>query len=463
MKRFRDHLRAQIGGRGGIGEMFAIAFPMIVSQGSDTVMMFVDRLFLSRLGREHLAASMSGGLTAFMMMTFFIGIVGYVNALVAQHLGAGQRHRCSQVAVQGVWLSVLCYPLVLLSIFLAPLFFRTFGHGELQLKLETTYFNILIFGAILSLVRTVLTGFFSGIGRTRIVMVASLVAMVVNVPCNYVLIFGRLGFPALGMAGAAYGTLIGGFCGLLVLLWAYWWPSIRQEFETHLNWRLQWNVLRLLLRYGTPAGTEFLLNMLAFNLVVQTFHSYGRNVAAAVTIAFNWDMVAFFPMIGVNIATMSLVGRNMGAGDIDGAERSAWSGVKLAYAYAGIMMLLFIFMPKLLVSVFASADSAASYAEVVPLAVTFLRLAALYTLADATCLVFGGALRGAGDTFWTMRVSVLIHWLMAVAVILMVRQFHCRPLTAWIVFVATAVLMGIVFFTRFWRGQWKKIRVVGDV
>ena len=91
----------------------------------------------------------------------------------------------------------------------------------------------------------------------------------------------------------------------------------RTEFNILSGLRFDWPVMKRLLRFGLPPGFEFLMNMIAFNLLVMSFHSYGVEVAAAVTIAFNWDLVGFVPMVGINIGITSLVGRFMGAGSPD--------------------------------------------------------------------------------------------------------------------------------------------------
>jgi len=337
--------------------LLGIAFPVIVSQAADTVMMLTDRVFLSRLGREHLAAAMGGGLTAFMFMTFWFGLTSYANALVAQHLGAGQRRRCGTAAAQALVISVCAYPLVLCCIPLGRLLFRAVGHAPLQQQLETQYFTIITFGAILGLVRSSVASFFSGVGRTRSVMVAAIAGMIANIAANYVLIFGKLGFPALGMAGAAYGTIIGGCLATGTLVCAYFTQHNRTEYGTLSGLRFDWPMMKTLLRFGSPSGFEFFANVAAFNLFVQMFHSYGRDVAAAITITFNWDMVAFIPMIGMNIATMSLVGRYMGANDPDTAEHATYSALTCAYAHAGTLTVLFLACPATLASLFAGGPS----------------------------------------------------------------------------------------------------------
>ena len=449
-----------ISGPGGVRVLLGIAFPMVVSQACDTMMMFVDRLFLARLGRAHLAAAMSGGITAFMFMTFLLGLTGYANALVAQYFGSGQRRKCPVAVAQALVVAVGGYPLILATIPLGNLAFRLCGHDPLQLQLESRYFTIVICGAIFSLVRNSISAFFSGIGRTAVVMVASAVAMLVNIVANYALIFGNFGFPRLEIAGAAYGTLAGSAAGAAVLLGAYFQRGIRREFGTAAGLRFDGRVLRTLLRFGYPSGAEFFLNLVAFNVFVQFFHSYGRDVAAAVTIAFNWDMVSFVPMLGVHVATMSLVGRHMGAREPATAERAAYSGLKVAYVYVGTLTAMFLLIPHRLVAVFAHHAGGAEFADALPLAAVMLRIAGAYTLADATSLVFGGALRGAGDTKWAMRVSVVLHWIMALTAVFLIRVVRAPPLAVWGAFVGLVVLLGLAFFLRFRAGKWRDIRMV---
>ena len=176
-----------------------------------------------------------------------------------------------------------------------------------QLVQQKLYFDILLYGAILVLLRNCLSSFFSGIGQTRVVMFSALTAMLVNVAANYVLIFGHLGFPALGIRGAAYGTpLRQPVRGLLVLLAAYLAPTNRREFGVALP-RYDGEVMRKLLRFGYPAGVELFLNLLAFTSMILLFHSHGLATATAVTIVFNWDMVSFVPLLGIQIGVVSTV------------------------------------------------------------------------------------------------------------------------------------------------------------
>ena len=441
--------------------LLAIAFPMVLSQTSDTVMLFVDRFFLSRLGEAELAASMSGGLTQFMVGSFFIGTIGYVTAVVAQYYGAGRYDKCAEATFQAVVLSFLAYPLLLAISPLMRFFFASLGQAPLQVELAYTYFQTLMFGIIFLVLRHALAGFFIGIGRTTVVMTANAVGMLVNIPLNYILIYGKLGFPALGLRGAAIGTILGNMAIFIILAAFYLRGKNRADFSTHTALNFRPKILKTLLKYGVPAGLAMFLNIAAFNLFVQSMHSYGTRVAAAVTIAFNWDVVAFLPMLGMGHAVTALVGQNVGARDYREARRSAFIGLKTAWVYSFSIMVVFIIAARPLVAMFIPGLGAGS-TEVSSLAVIMLRLASFYVMADSAQLVFTGALRGAGDTRWVMLVSVAVHWLFAVLAVVLIRVLRVDPVVSWIAFIGFIIVMGISMFLRFRGGKWESIRMIDE-
>ena len=445
---------------GGVAELLTIALPMVVSHACDTVMTFTDRLFLARLGPQPMNAAMAGGLTCFMMMTFFMGLTGYTTALVAQYLGAGRKDRCATATTQAVLVCLAAYPVILLA---RPLVFAAFDASGIkagQLAMQKTYFGIVVYATVAGLLRTTLSSFFSGIGRTRIVMVAAIAAMIVNIAMNYVLIFGKLGLPAMGIRGAAYGTIIGGVFGLAVLAGAYFSGPNRRRYGIAGSLRFDRQAMGKLLRYGYPGGIEMFLNVLAFSAMVVAFHAHGPVTATAVTILFNWDMVSFVPLIGIQIGVMSLVGRYMGAGDPETAHRATISGLKCGWVYSAFILVLFAVFPGQLVAMFQPGQAEGVYDQAVPMAVYMIRLASVYVMVEAVVVVFSGALRGAGDTLWAMCISLGIHWLILPIPILMMHVLGTSPQSAWTALVFAFLLFSSLFYLRYRTGRWREIRVV---
>jgi len=201
------------------------------------------------------------------------------------------------------------------------------------------------------------------------------------------------------------------------------------------------------------------LNWFAFNVFVQLMHSYGPNTAAAATIAFNWDTVVFLPMLGLGITARTIVGQNIGAKNLDGAQHSTYLIMRMSIIYAIVMMLLFIGLTNPLTSVFVSGLQDTG-GEVQDMANIMLRLLALYTLANSCKLVLGGALRAAGDTTWTMWVSITIHWAMAISVVILVHFLEVNQYIAW----STLIIMNNIDFIsliyRFRTNKWREIKLI---
>ncbi|MBN2218014.1 MAG: MATE family efflux transporter [Pirellulales bacterium] len=445
---------------GGMRELTAIALPMVVSQACDTVMIFTDRLFLSRLGPEQMNAALAGGLSCFMLTTFLLGLVGYTTALVAQYLGAGRKDRCAVATTQAAIICLAAYPLVVAARPAVMHLFNLLDLSAEQLIPQKIYFGILVYAVIVSLLRTCLAGFFSGIGKTRMVMIASVAAMVVNVGLNYVLIFGHLGVRPLGIRGAAFGTICGGLFGFMVLAAAYLWPSNRREYAIARSLRFDREAMGRLVRFGYPAGIEFFLNVLAFTGVIMVFHARGDVTATAATVMFNWDLVSFVPLIGVQIGVTSLVGRYMGAGSPDTAHRATMSGLKLGVVYSSLIFVLFLAFPGTLVAMFEPSEPDAVFTEAIPTAVFMIRFASLYVLIDAAVVVFSGALRGAGDTFWAMCISVGLHWLLLPILAFLLHVAHVSAEMGWVALVLTYLVFSGLFYLRYRSGRWRTIRVV---
>ena len=448
---------------GGIREMLSIAFPMVMSHACYTIMTFTDRLFLSKLGSAEMNASMGGGVMAFMMMTFFFGIITYSTALTAQYFGAGKKNRCPVVITQAIIIAIISYPTIILARPLGILLFEFMEISPEQMAHQKVYFSILMYGVIFGILRPCFTGFFSGIGKTKIVMISSAVAMGINVAVNYVLIFGKLGFPALGIRGAAYGTIIGSAGGLAVMLWKYLSKENRQEYSVMESFHFDKKAMIELLRFGYPAGVELLLNLLAFNVLIMLFHSHSPSTATAVTIVFNWDMVSFIPLLGIGISVTSLVGRYMGMKKPDIAHRCVMSGLKIGMFYSCFTIILFVGFTEILVNVFKPAQFSDIFTQAFPTAIFMLRMAAVYVMADATIVIFTGALRGAGDSFWAMALSVSMHWTLVPVLYFMLKLNNFSPEQAWVSVVIIFLVFSSLIYLRYYGGKWRQIKVVHPV
>lgn len=449
-------------GPGGLAELMPIAIPMFFSSMFDMLMMFIDRLFLSRVGVVHQAAAMSGGTASWMVTSFFVGIVGYSSALIAQYHGAGQKHNCVRMVNQALLLSAVFYPLILLTdyiVMLTPVFS---GHSPEESVLEIRYFWYMAGGSILALLRFTFGSFFSGIGKTKAIMLGNFAALFVNIFANWVLIFGHLGFPALGLDGAAIGTILSALSATLILAITYFRTKRKAAWHDNNPHGFDREKMLKLLRYGLPQGGENVLGMIGFVFLVSAFHSYGNDVAAATTVCFNWDSCSFHPVLGIQVGVTTLVGRYMGQENPKLALRAAHSGFFAAIFYTGCMLLLFLAFTHQLVNVFTPDTAGLDYTGVRQYAIPMLRLCGLYLMTDAIMIISGGVLRGAGDTFWSMIIHLTNSLIMSGIVVFCVRKLEMPPLQVWLYFVIMGMLSSSTLFTRYLMGRWQKLRIIAD-
>ena len=447
---------------GDVKDVLVVALPMLLSMSFDTIMTFIDRLFLSKLGPAEMNAALGAGAVQLALTMFFTGAISYTTAMVAQRLGAKKKADCARVFMQSVYLSLISVPLLYLTI---PLGHIAFGMEHLpadQLEYQKTYFNILMFGGIINLVRNAAPCFFSGIGETKIVMKAAFVGMIVNVACNFVLIYGLGPIPALGVAGAAYGTLIGNLVSTVILFAKFFAKSCNSRFNTRSSFAFSWPLTRELLQKGVPSGVEMFLNMSAFQLMILMFHALGPDAATASSVMFNWDMVAYVPLMGLEVASTSLVGRYVGARDAAAATRSTYSGLKLGWGYSLLMGVFFIFLPGVLTDIFrpdmaeASAGAIAIFDAARPMSIFMLRIATFYIFVEVLLVVYAGALRGAGDTVWVMFTCAIMNWCVSGALYVAAYIFHLPAHYAWIAVVAVYSTAPVIFWWRWKSGKWRR-------
>ncbi len=442
-------------------ELLRLALPMVVSQGTFAVMIFTDRYFMSQIDPAHMAAALGGGVASFFSFCFFIGLFAYANALAAQYLGAGEPEKCPKVVTQGMIMTVMSAPFLTLITFLVAGIFEGMGHEPAQVELERTYYLILMSGVLVTLAKVCISSYFAGIGRTHVVMICDVFGLVINVPLCYVMVFGKLGFPALGIVGAGISTVVATVLAFLLFVAFYFRKEHRDTFGVQRSFSLDLKILRRFWRLGFPSGLELFLNVAAFNLFLLMFQSYGVAEGAAAAIVFNWDILSFVPMIGLNVGVISLIGRFVGARDMTRVNEVMTAAFAVAFAYSAVLAVVYITHRYPLVEVFAPTSG--DFSAIRELSAFMMIGLSSYVMADAVILVSGGILRGAGDTRWLMVASVSLHWAMLVAQFFIIRVFELSPKVSWMAFVALVLAIALVYALRLRSGRWRDPEVLETV
>lgn len=434
-------------------QLLRLSIPMVISQGSFGLLIFTDRYFLGQIGPAHMAAAMGGGVACYFSYCLFNGIISYANALVAQYLGAGETEKCSKVVTQGVVLAVCCIPLLALIWFGMRQIFAGMGHSPEQAALELVYYDIMMLCTFPHLVKICLASFFSGIGNTRTVMICDVLQVLVNIPLAYGLIFGAFGLPEMGMAGAGWATVLASLVGVGLFALAYFAPGIRRRYKVAESFRIDSGILRRYLRLGFPSGVELFLNIAAFNMFLLMFHSYGLAEAAAATIVFNWDILSFVPMLGLNIGVMTLVGHAVGSQDLSRVNAVTTAGYLLGIGYSVCLAISYLLFRGPLVEIFIVPGPEGP--AIRELALFMMVGLSCYVLCEGVLQVIAGALRGAGDTRWIMVASVTLHWAMLATQFVMIKMLGYGPRASWIGFVVMILMITVVFGYRLLGNKWR--------
>jgi MATE family multidrug resistance protein len=373
--------------------------------------------------------------------------------LAAQYLGAGEPAKCPKVVTQGMIMTVMSAPFLTLITFLVAGIFSGMGHEPEMVALERTYYLILMSGVLVTLAKVCISSYFAGIGRTHVVMICDVFGLLINIPLCYVMVFGKLGFPALGIVGAGVSTVVATLLAFTLFVGFYFRKEHCETFKVRHSFSLDVKILRRFWRLGFPSGLELFLNVAAFNLFLLMFQSYGVAEGAAAAIVFNWDILSFVPMIGLSVGIISLIGRFVGARDMARVNEVMTAAFAVALAYALLLAVLYSSLRFPLVEVFAPPSG--DFSAIRELSAFMMIGLSVYVFADALILVSGGILRGAGDTRWLMVASVSLHWAMLVAQFFIIRVFALSPKVSWLVFAAMILAIALVYVLRLKGGRWR--------
>ena len=447
--------------KSGYREVLVMSIPLILSTGAWSILLFFDRMFLAWYAPEAIAAAMPAGMTSFAMMCFFIGTAAYVNTFVAQYFGAEEEHKIGAIVWQGIYFSALSLFIIIPAYFLADNVFSFVGHApDVQVQ-ETLYFKILMYSAMFMVLNNALASFFSGLGKTLVVMWVSLLVTVINIALDYVFIFGNYGFPEMGIRGAATASNIAVISGTLVYVLLIFRKKYRKRFCLISSRKFDRPLFNRLIYFGSPNGLRLFIDMSAFTAFLMFVGTLGTYEGVTTNIAFNIEALAFLPMVGMMIGVAILVGQRLGENKPQLAEKAVWSAIHLALAFFGLLAVLYLIIPEIFIYPFTLHGGLSELDNGIETIVVLLRFVAFFCLFDAVFLVFLGALEGAGDTRFIMKMSIVISiFLLIVPCYLYIRFFEATLLGLWWIITINVVIYCTVFFWRFMKGPWKNMRVI---
>jgi len=436
--------------------MLKLAAPVIVTTISFTIMQFVDRFMVSRLGTDALAAILPAQFVSFVPVSFAMGAITILNTFVSQSLGRNAKTDCSNYFWQVIYISLAYFVIVLAIMWpAAPCIFRVMGQPAAVAKLEVVYFRIMLYAHLLVMISHAGSGFFMGIHRPIVTMYASLCGQLVNVTANYVLIFGKLGFPEMGIAGAGWGTVIGLSVTTVIGLVAFLGNNINATFKSRHTLNIDFDKMYDLLKIGLPAGFGLMVNVAIWGVILAGLVGKvdGKEALAASSVALSYASFSTMPIVGISTALTAAVGKTIGQGKKNLVAKQTSICMRVALIYMGLVGLCFFLFRDALMT-FWSSD-----AKVKEIGVNILICAAIYQVFHAARIIYGGSLQGAGDTIWLAIISAAASMVvLGLGGLLIVIFFpSLESLGPWIAATLSVIVAGIANRWRFKSNKWMEI------
>jgi multidrug resistance protein, MATE family len=413
--------------------VLALAWPVLISMFSMTLMNLADTLFAGWLGTAELAAVGLASTVSFFALTPARGLLRGVKILTSHAAGAQEPDRVRALLAQAGWMAVgLGLPLAALSL-LGPSMFALMGASARVGELASIYLGIFVAAAPVLCGVWALEGWFQGRGDTRTPMVATVIGNALNLALDPLLIFGWGDVPALGVAGAALATVIAAAAQLCVL-------AVRaRSWLPDTGLAPKWREIAEACRFGAPLAAQWTLDFAGFLVLLALLARAGDDELAAHVLVFRIVMVSILPGFAVGDAAGVLVGQAIGARRPPAARQAWWVATWVAAALMGTFGIAFFAVPEVLLAPFGAAPAVAR------IAVSLLALAAIWQVANALLLVNFSTLAAGGDVRFTMIVFVGGSWLVQVPLsTLLVAGAGWGAAGAWTALSAEILLVALI-------------------
>ncbi|KAB1160050.1 MATE family efflux transporter [Tenacibaculum aiptasiae] len=379
-----------------------------------TFVSFVDNIMVGQLGTAELAAVSLGNSFMFIAMSLGIGFSTAITPLIAEADSSNNFTQAKSTFKHGLFLCTTIGILMFLMVFFSkPLMYLMKQPVEV-VKLAIPYLDLVAFSLIPMIAFQAFKQFSDGMSMTRYPMYATIVANVLNVIFNYLLIFGKFGFPELGIIGAAYGTLLSRF----VMVFYLWWLLTKKERSKRLVTNIKLFVLdklmiKKIINLGAPSAMQMFFEVAIFTAAIWLSGLLGKNPQAANQIALNLSSMTFMVAMGLSVASMIRVGNQKGLQDYKALRRIAFSifllGIILAIGFATIFFVFHKSLPNLYVDL-NDATNYADNMEVMKIAANLLIAAAIFQISDSIQVMVLGALRGLQDVKIPTVITFISYW-----------------------------------------------------
>ncbi len=436
-------------------QILSLAWPAILEMVLHTAVWIFDTAMVGRLNAEALSAVGFASQLA-STLTFVFSAIGIgTSAVVARNIGEENQKKAEHVVAQAFLVSLIIgISIALINFIYGGAIFLMFMDDPVVIALGTDYIKIVSIGIIFTVPTLVMNSALRGAGNTKLPMFSAFIANTINIVGDYVLIFGKLGFPSLGVNGAAIATTVSQIFGAIITIGYMVGSSSEVRLKLKGLLDIDITIIKQIVNISIPACLEELSHSGSKLLTSMWLVRLGTVPFAAHQVAVSAESMSFMPGYGFSVAASSLVGRNLGAGKERLAEISGWKSTKYSAILMSLVGVFFFMFPNWIISFFTNIT------DVQELAVKCIIISAFEQPAIAVLTTLAGALRGAGDTKGPFYIRAAVIWLIRMPLIFTVVFILKKNVTSvWLVIVIQFYIEAILMTIRYKKGQWKEIEL----
>jgi multidrug resistance protein, MATE family len=436
-------------------QIMVLAGPAIMEMLMHTLVWTADTAMVGRLTAADIAGVNLGAHMMFSLAAIFGALGTGATAMVARAVGAGDHQKARDTASQAMGLSIImCLIVAGSGMYFARSIFEWLVSDPNVIELGSDYTRFVFIGAFFLIPQMVGNAIIRGTGNTFIPFLSAAVANIFNIAADYVLIFGKLGFPAMGSRGAGIATGTAQILGAAITFYYLFRSNSAIRISIRRIFRFNAKQVKALVQLSIPAGLEVMMN--EGSRLVSSFWiaQLGTVAYAAHSLAVAGESLSFMPGYGFAVAAATLVGQRLGAGKPDEADRSAKRAVMLAVILMGSVGIVFFTYPVQIMRLFSTNQDAVYWAS------RSIRIGAFEQIPIAIAMVFSGALKGAGDTRGPFKISLITNLGIRLPLIFIaVFVFHLPVTFVWMISVLQYVVEATLMSIRYRRGKWKTLKV----
>ncbi len=431
-------------------DVLKIALPAAFKHLLDILQLLIDMIMV---GMINVAALAAVGMSMQFMMAINVIMTLYIvggNAIISRLIGEGRKHRASSLLYTlTLFAVVLSIPVTIFGYLNAENFYVWMGAKADLAQYGHAYFQVIMIGMPLIFLDALMYNALSAAGDTKSSLYIKIFSAIINLILNYLFIFGHGGFEPMGIAGAAYATIIAYGVNLIIYF------LLLQKRNSHLNFIKRWSLVDLYraLSVGKHAALDRLISVSSFILFVWVITAYGTAAIAGYQVGLRIEGLAFMPGFGFAIAATALVGQNLGAKRLEAAYETGLYAIKIAAAFMGTLGIFLALFPAFFISFFTQD------LETIEAASIYLQLVGISQVPLAMTFVINGALRGAGATKTTLKVNVTSLWVLRVIPSLILYTLGFELIWIFIAMTVETFIKGGVFLYIYQKKGWQQTAV----